>query len=44
MVDFGLNEEERMIQELAHEFAVKEIRPRRRSTTTSTRRSRATSC
>jgi len=28
MVDFGLNEEERMIQELAHEFAVKEIRPR----------------
>ncbi|HEX5480437.1 MAG TPA: acyl-CoA dehydrogenase family protein [Dehalococcoidia bacterium] len=28
MVDFGLNEEERMIQQLAHEFAVKEIRPK----------------
>jgi butyryl-CoA dehydrogenase len=28
MVDFGLNEEERMVQQLAHEFALKEIRPR----------------
>jgi acyl-CoA dehydrogenase len=28
MADFGLNEEERMIQQLAHEFAVKEIRPK----------------
>lgn len=28
MADFGLNDEERMAQELAHEFAVKEIRPR----------------
>ena len=28
MADFGLNEEERMIQQLAHEFAEKEIRPR----------------
>ena len=28
MADFGLDEEERMAQELAHEFAVKEIRPR----------------
>ncbi len=27
MADFGLNEEERMVQQLAHEFAVKEIRP-----------------
>jgi acyl-CoA dehydrogenase len=27
MADFGLNEEERMIQQLAHEFAAKEIRP-----------------
>jgi len=28
MADFGLNEEERMAQQLAHEFAVKEIRPK----------------
>jgi alkylation response protein AidB-like acyl-CoA dehydrogenase len=28
MADFGLNEEERMVQRLAHEFAVKEIRPK----------------
>lgn len=28
MADFSLSEEERMIQQLAHEFAVKEIRPR----------------
>jgi acyl-CoA dehydrogenase len=28
VVDFALNEEERMIQQLAHEFALKEIRPR----------------
>lgn len=28
MADFGLNEEERMVQQLAHEFAMKEIRPR----------------
>ena len=27
MADFGLNEEERMVQQLAHEFALKEIRP-----------------
>ena len=27
MADFGLNEEERMVQQLAHEFAAKEIRP-----------------
>jgi alkylation response protein AidB-like acyl-CoA dehydrogenase len=27
MVDFALSEEERMIKDLAHEFAVKEIRP-----------------
>ncbi len=27
MADFGLSEEERMVQQLAHEFAVKEIRP-----------------
>ncbi|MDE3094647.1 MAG: acyl-CoA dehydrogenase family protein [Chloroflexota bacterium] len=28
MADFGLTEEERMIQQLAHEFAEKEIRPK----------------
>ncbi len=28
MADFSLNEEERMIEQLAHEFAEKEIRPR----------------
>ena len=28
MADFSLTEEERMIQQLAHEFAVKEIRPK----------------
>ena len=28
MADFGLSEEERMVQQLAHEFAVKEIRPK----------------
>jgi len=27
MADFGLNDEERMIQQVAHEFAAKEIRP-----------------
>ena len=27
MVDFALSEEERMIRDLAHEFAEKEIRP-----------------
>ena len=27
MVDFALSEEERMIRDLAHEFAAKEIRP-----------------
>ena len=28
MADFGLNEEERMVQQLAHEFAANEIRPK----------------